>query len=148
MELKKFRICERMDAHLHMATRNQGSQLARKHLGVATRNDNVGIVLCVPIAETFLKMLNLLNFVDENIIVFIPNKTLFNPRIEVNLGFDVLISLLLLVNIDNIGIWSVLVALDKIFHYIAFANASSSNNSNDIAFPYPRVHNISIILSC
>ena len=86
MELKKFRICERMDAHLHMATRNQGSQLARKHLGVATRNDNVGIVLCVPIAETFLKMLNLLNFVDENIIVFIPNKTLFNPRIEVILG--------------------------------------------------------------
>ena len=56
-----------MDAYLHMATRNQGSQLARKHLGVATRNDNVGIVLCVPIAETFLKMLNLLNFVDEKI---------------------------------------------------------------------------------
>ena len=45
VEFQKLGIGERMDAHLHMSSGNQGGQLAGKHLGIAAGNDDIRVIL-------------------------------------------------------------------------------------------------------
>ena len=80
--------------------------------------------------------------------MFILDKTFLNPSVEVILGLDTPKSLLLLINVDDIDIRFVLMSLNEILYHITLAYTPCSNNSNDIAFPYPRIHNISVVFPC
>ncbi len=80
--------------------------------------------------------------------MFACDETLLNPNVEVVLGLDVLEGFLLLVDVDDVGVWIVLVPLDEILHHITFAHTTGPDDGYDIAFSNPRVHNISVIPSC
>ena len=80
--------------------------------------------------------------------MFVFDETFFNPCVKIILGLDILEGFLLLVNVNNVGVWIVLMSLDEVLHHIAFAHTTSSDNGDDIAFTNPRVHNISVIPSC
>ena len=89
-----------------------------------------------------------MHLVDEDVIVFALDEMLLNPGVEVVLGLDVLEGLFFLIDVNNVGIWIVIMPLDEILHHIAFAHTTGPNDSYDIAFSNPRVHNISVIPSC
>ena len=73
---------------------------------------------------------------------------LLDPGVEVVLGLDILESLLLLVDLDDVGIRVVLVTLYEVLHHITFAHTTGTDDGYDIALPYPRIQNISVILPC
>ena len=93
-------------------------------------------------------MFNLLHFIDENKIVLSRDKACLNPVIQVVFGLDVFERLLFLVNENDIDIRIILVTLHKVFENKAFANAARANQGDDVAFAYPRIHNVRIVLPC
>ena len=137
-----------MDAHLHMATCNQCGEFARKHLGIAACDDNVGVLLCVPVANAFFEMLDFLGLVNQDIVMHARQEPFLNPCVKVIFGFNVFECLFLLVNIDDVGILVVLVTLDEVFHHITFPHTARADDGHNIAFSYPRIYNISVISSC
>jgi hypothetical protein len=136
-----------VDADLDIAAGKKGCQFSGEHLGVTARNDDIGIIFRIPVADTLLKFVYLLGFINENTIMLSMNEAFLNPCVQIIFGFDILKGLLLFVNEDDVYIRFIFMSLDEVLKDIAFAYTAGAYQSDDVAFPYPGINDIGVMFS-
>ena len=102
MKLKKLPITQRLDINLLISAANERTQFVAQHMGIASRDDDVRICLRAVASHCAFKLLDVLYFVYQDIVVLASVVTLLYISIEVLIGLDKVELALFLVYVNDI----------------------------------------------
>ena len=124
MEEHKLSIAKWQNPNLLATSRQQRTQLTREHLGVAPRNNDIGVGFGAVAADTLLPFRDVLHLIYKNVVVL----TIYQAGIYISFKVIAVLNILehpfLLVYIDNIRIWLAAVACNEILHHIALTHTA------------------------
>ena len=135
VEFKELVIAETLNKHLYIPSGEHCPEFAGKDVRITSCHHYINVGLAIVVSEATLKLLDFLNFINQDIIVL---GTVYLP---VHIGNQILISCneikccLFLVNIDNIGLGVLTLTCDEFPHHIALAHATLSCKNNQNALP-------------
>ena len=131
MEDEKLFIAKRLDVYLLVSATDEGAQFVAQHLGIATRDDDVGVWFGSKAPDASLKFLDVLYLVDEDIVVFASIEVLIYVLVEVLVILDTVKVSFLLIYVDDVIVRIACLLVTYGLHHVAFAYTTLTYQYDD-----------------